>query len=701
MFGLYTSFMESAELLREAMQSDPQRFYELQKLDQINQAITALRQGLEQVLQNKSNDEAVAATQALAAKFGVKTIDPECFKNNQVNTQCVALSMVSNRDFVVPSNQDLSSMVGAQKAADLTGFLASSLHLFSAAGDFLADKFRDQYDFAPSFARPWQGGQQRELFSLVRFRNGNVKTAYVYVPAWFKSAMPQLKWQEHPPVCLFHGPFKASLQGHLSLVNYWHDWKLTGLDSQGQTVVSSDDLLFKPDLGRLELGPQAQQSLQALASGGTAFVQFSADYAFQTLSWPAFPVALPAAGDWTGQLTGLSHLVSDEVVSLVWTDDASKPCVDSLVMEFDQAPPLTASLLSPGHWSFDLTHIPPGPAQLKISQWGAAPQVLPVHILKPMAHVKAVVHADLDARLEVRGDHLERLQQLSWDNTHCSPEETRPQTDGNLQSRFWVCDQDIRFNAQLPDSVMVEHLDNEPPAFSVKLTKTQAAPLLVIASDSPNALLIHPSVQALQWGLGPQDAWLSQDSGLSFLFHADGGYLLDKGSYRLELKFQDDPVTEQKPIRVALISDPAHQELRTRNPVGFKERVLPTVANPLYWRVVQEATELAGPWSAVHRAVLVLPELRSLSCSNRANAFWLHGNQLDLIDSIQFEGGSAGGDAAAASKSQSAVLEACSDGLCLLVQGPALSDHLRVVLHWVDERAFHVKMQAPNCSTSF
>ena len=702
MFGLYTSYSESADLLREAVKSDPQRFFELQKLDQINQAISALREGLDQVLQNTSAEGAVAATQALAAKFGVKTIDPECFKNNQVNTQCVALSMVSNRDFVVPSNQDLSSMVGAQKAADLTGFLASSLHLFSAAGDFLADKFRDQYDFAPSFARSVGKAQKRQLFSLVRFRNGNVKTAYVYAPAWFVGAMPKVTWSDQSSACLFHGQLKAGLQGHLSVVNYWHDWTMSVLDEQGQAVLTTDDLVFKPDLGRLDLGLQAQKDLHGLA-GSMASVQLRAHYAFEPLSWPVFQSALPLAGDLTDSLQGLSTLVSGELASLSWADPISAPCVDQVTLQPPRSPPLAAKTVGPGHWQLDLSATLPGDAQIKIAQFGVPAEVLPVRILNPMAHIKAIVHADLDSHLLVQGEHLERLQKLSWDETNCWPMDKSLKPDMNLQSRSMSCDQDIRLNDKLPDRVLVSYPDNEPLPMLFKLTKSQAAPQLVIPPASSNALLTHPSPMALQWGLGPLDAWLSQDSGLSFLFRAEAGYQLGKGSYRLELKFQDDPLTEQKPIRVALISDPAHNELRTRSPVSFKDRAMPSVINPLEWRVVQETTELAGPWQTVNRSVLVLPELQSLTCANRSNTYWLHGNQLDLIDSVQFDSSDnfeKPEEPALVAPLSSPVLEACSDGLCLRVAGPAKSDHLRVALHWVDERIFHVKMQAPNCPSS-
>lgn len=703
LFGLYTSFKESADLLRDAVQSDPQRFFELQKLDQINQAISALRRGLDQLLQNKSPEEAVTATQALAAKFGVKTIDPDCFKSNQVNTQCVALSMMANRDFVVPSNDDLSSMLGAQKAADLTGFLASSLHLFAAAGDFLANKFRDQYAFAPAFARTLDQDQKRQLFSLVRFRNGNLKTAYVYAPAWSMGTMPKLNWTPAAPLCLSRWQLQATVQGRLSLVNHWHDWHLSALDPQGQSLASTQDLVFDPNQGRLDLGPQAQETLRNL-SGPVASVQLSAYYAFEPLAWPAFPVAVPASGNWGEQLQGLSNLVSGEVATLTWADTASAPCVAQLDLQTGSSAAVAAKPTTPGHWELNLQHTPAGEAQLKVALYGAESQRVPVRILKPMAHIQSISHADLETQLLLRGEHLERLQSVSWGDTHCqatqATQASQPTdaTKTSLTRLALACDQDIRHNDLLPEQVQVNYPDQEPASSAFRLTKTQAAPHMQVAENSPNSLLIHPSLMALQWGLGPQDPWLTQDSGLGFLFQTTLGYRLGRGSYRLELKFQDDPLTEQKPISTVLISDPAHNELRTRNPVVFKDRSLPGVLNPLFWRVVEEATELASPWQALGRSVLVLPDLQALTCATPAQGFWLQGRHLDQIDSVQFLDPSS--PPASPSQQAAPLLEACPDGLCLRVPGPTKSAQLQVALHWVDGHRFHVKMAVPDCSTS-
>jgi hypothetical protein len=70
LFGLYTSLSESATLLNEVLRGDPQRFYELQKVDQINQAIQAISQGLTKRMASSKPQESIQAARDLAGKFG-------------------------------------------------------------------------------------------------------------------------------------------------------------------------------------------------------------------------------------------------------------------------------------------------------------------------------------------------------------------------------------------------------------------------------------------------------------------------------------------------------------------------------------------------------------------------------------------------------------------------------------------------------
>ena len=109
LFGLYTSLSESANLLNEVLHADPQRFYDLQKVDQINQAIQALSDSLIRTVSGRKPLEAIQAAKDLAFKFGVRNLDPECFKNQLVNTECVATNIVTNKDFALPSTSATSA----------------------------------------------------------------------------------------------------------------------------------------------------------------------------------------------------------------------------------------------------------------------------------------------------------------------------------------------------------------------------------------------------------------------------------------------------------------------------------------------------------------------------------------------------------------------------------------------------------------
>ena len=88
------------------------------------------------------------------------------------------------------------------------------------------------------------------------------------------------------------------------------------------------------------------------------------------------------------------------------------------------------------------------------------------------------------------------------------------------------------------------------------------------------------------------------------------------------------------------------------------------------------------------RSVLMLPEFTSLSCAPQAGRIWLHGSQLDLVDAARFT------DPAAAQALEPAVLEPCSDGLCLSLPAPARQQKLQASLGWVSRRIFQVDTSA-------
>ena len=75
MFGLSTSFDQSATLIMDAIKADPQRFVELQRIDKLNHVIASLTAGLDAIVASKKPERAVDSAKEIAAKFGVKNVD--------------------------------------------------------------------------------------------------------------------------------------------------------------------------------------------------------------------------------------------------------------------------------------------------------------------------------------------------------------------------------------------------------------------------------------------------------------------------------------------------------------------------------------------------------------------------------------------------------------------------------------------------
>ena len=708
LFGLYTSFTESANFLQEVLLSDPQKFFDLQKVDQVNQAITALGQGLDQMMLTRAPEQAVAAAKELAFKFGVQTLDPDCFKGNLVNTQCVAANIVASKDFSIPSSSDLGSMVGQKKAADLTGFLLANVHALSQAGDFVSHKYRDQYDFAPTFGRQKGDSRLTELFSLNRFRSGTIKTAYVYVPAWFNAAAPTLSPVDARAGCWSNGQVELKVQGRLPVANYWHDWSLTVQDPQSrQRLAQITQVSFFPEHGLLRFDP-SQVPAERWPSGGGLEARLSGRFGFEFVGPLTLRLALPLRGDLRSQLQGLDRLIAGDSTSLVLGTPANTACLDSLELTADgrtlgrssgpQAQTLTA----------DLSHASPGPATLLVRQRGLAPQSITLTVLKHRAQIKSIEHAELDTTLRVTGEHLDRIAFVQLDDHRCEPQEVRESTGSD--ELVLSCAGDIRMNAQLSDIVTVHHRNNEPSALRVSLIKKAAPPRLQIASAT-QALLIRPSLKATRWGLAPGDRLLSDDSGLSVLLQTEAGYVLPKGNFSLQLRFTDDPQTAARPIEQPLIADFNHQELRTRIPVSFQGVELPSIVNPLEFRVVHYPSKAVGQWAPLDRAVLLLPDLTSITCADTPDAYWIHGQHLDKIDAIDADPEPAPPRADASSPVDGgstnpkplpirpAQLDACDNGgLCLKVSSPQRHPTWRIALRWVDQRVFSVRMgDVPAC----
>jgi hypothetical protein len=685
LFGLYTSLSESATLLNEVLRADPQRFYELQKVDQINQAIQAISQGLTKRMAGSKPQEAIQAARDLALKFGIRNIDPGCLRNDTVNTECVATQIVINKDFSLPSNSDLNAMFGNKKAVDFNSFLLSNLRIFSEASDYLSNKYRDSYDFAPTFGRRQVGDSRIELFSMARFRKGNIKTAYIYVPSWFSGQVPSLNNPSQYASCFSRGELPLQLQGKLPLVNYWHDWHMSVSDPQSKKLLGdATGLAFDPDTAKLSFDPLALDASDYPESNDV-WVTLKAKFGFEPLSLAPMRMRLPVkdATQVLHALDGLNDMASGEQVQLKIRDNALAACVDAMTLTRPDGSPLVSSDHShPAQLAVDLREIPPSDVQLSIQQVGASPLLLPLRVLQPRARITRIVHAQSDDSLSVTGTQLERIARIEVGPVTCSAETAVPHQN-KANTLVMLCDGDIRDNAKLPDHVQVVHRNDEPAALRVPLLKAATQPRFVISEQAANAVVVSPSAKALQWGLSPTDTYMSEDSGLNLLLQAQAPYALVRGTYVLQLRFKDDAQTDSQPMSASLIADFAHNELRTRNPVNFAQAELPSVINPLEYRILHNPSGLASDWQNLPRQVLLLPELQDVTCSPAGDALWVQGKRLDLIDTVRVS---------ADAEFQAAQLVSCPTGLCLSLPAAAADEAVTMRLRWIDQRLFKPKL---------
>lgn len=698
LFGLYTSLSSSASLLDGVLRADPQRFYELQKVDQINQAIQAISRGLARSVSGRKPEDAIQAAKELAAKFGVNNLDPECFKNQSVNTECVASNIVANRDFSLPSANDLTAMVGNKSSVDLNSLLVANLRLISQASEYLGSKYRDSYDFAPTFGRRQQQISRIELYSVARFRSGNVKTAYIYVPSWFAGSTPGLRVDERRAGCYSSGRLDVQLKGRLPLASYWHDWRMALLDPEtlkplGETTaVTLDQETGRFSFDTFELPADLRPRGKSLA------VEFTGRFGFDPVKLGPVRMALPwqDAQSVMAELAGLSGLIAGERATIRLRSSIASACVSEMALALPNGSPLRSEPDQPTVLKADLSQVTPSSLELTIAQAAAQPLLVQLRVLPPKARVVRVEHSEWEDGITVSGERLDRIARIEVGTAVCAVDAPLEQLRGQKQLRL-VCQGDIRNNARLPDQVVVQHRDNEPAAIRVALTRTAARPRMSIAKETPNALLVTPSAKAMQWNLAPDERFLSDDSGLSLLLQAEKPYRLDKGNYLLQLRFKDDPLSAVQPISAPLIADFAHNELRTLGPVSFSQAGLPGVLNPLEYRVQHQPSGQSGDWKSLDRSVLLLPELQSMSCSPRDDVLWVKGRHLDLIDGVR------GLEAEAQEDSSQAVfapasLVPCPDGLCLSLPRKLPQGQVQLRVRWID-RIFTVSLPPVFCAT--
>ena len=483
------------------------------------------------------------------------------------------------------------------------------------------------------------------------------------------------------------------VRGRLPLVSYWHDWRMDVRDpATRQSLANIRAITFDQESGRFSFElPDAKdwqrpagQQVELMLSGQFGFDTVLLDTVRMALPWPDAATAQAALGGWR-------TLISGEHASLAPHDEAAAACLDDLTLSNTEGTVVARNPAPQASLSADLQAVPPGPLTLVLHQAGQDPLSLPVQVLQPQAQVTRIEHAEGEDSLSVQGQRLERIARIDVPGRgSCTPSDDA--SAANPTRMAFACEGNIRRNASLPATVQVIHQGDEPGPLTVRLTPTAAIPRLALAANTPNALLVSPSDKAIQWGLPPGDVLMSEDSGLSLLLQAQSPYVLSKGSYTLQLRFQDDPETDSRPLSAPLIADFAHNELRTRSPVRFDPAHLPSIVNPLQWRVLHQPSGQAGPWQDLGRTLIWLPDLQSLSCSASGDALLLGGQRMDLIDALRIAAGSDAADKAFTPPE----LAPCAQGLCLRLPRRVPGDLLQLRLRWLDDRVFSVQLPKAN-----
>lgn len=695
LFGLSTSFDQSSTLIIDAIKADPQRFVELQRIDKMNHVIASLTAGLDAIVASKKPELAVDSAKAIAGKFGVKSVDPECFKANAVNTTCVATSIVSNKNLSVPSLSELSSLAGPFAAQTLSADMLANVRLVSAAGAFISYKYRDQYDFAPSSGQPVGSSDQLQLFSNARFKSGDIKTAYVYVPSWFTGSQPQLKYRLVAPQCFLKGSIAVDINGVIPLSNYWHGWQMELRDpATEQVLLKSDGVGFKPENGLFTFAPEVLAK-DIPKDGQRVQVHLQGKFGFADVALEVNGMVLPTTRSTALGVSGLDDLVSEDDVTLRIPSPDIAACVSGMALM--QAGKRVSNMDGPERNALilNLRGVDPGNATLEVAQYGVGAVVLPLRIKPRKAQVSRVEHFDQEAEFRVFGDFLGRIDRLQVGGVDCAGAGDELERADHL--RTFVCPVEATSNALIPAKISILHRQGEPQAFDAALTKLGARPNMLL-EDKPTSLVHVLSPKALQWGLGLHERYITDDSGLSLLFRANGNYQLLRGNYMLQLKFSDDPHTEQAPLTFPLMENRVHNELRTRGALSFSGVSLPSVVNALWFRIQHKQSGLSGDWQPVNRSVLNLPDFGRLACHEKSGKLQIQGSQLFEIDwaSNDLQRTEV---TAPANSSDMAVMDRCAQGLCLNINKLAADQKLRVKVHWIDDRLFDVGFaDVPACA---
>ena len=678
LFGITTSIGQSADLIEQAIRSDPQRFVELQKIDQINQAARALADVLSAVPASKGVEGLNEAARSAATRYGLPVVSVDCVKNNGVDIQCLATEIVRRANVEAMSADKLGSLNGKPDEGKLPGQLDEGIKTFTAAADYFTSRYRDLYDFTPTFARSGQGAEGVKLYAIDRYRNGGIKTAYVYVPAWFQGRTPALTVESKQPVCLTAGRLPLIATGRLPLSNYWYDWRLDLLDGSKSKAVQSVPILdMHPEFGEVNVRVDAAQLPQA---GNVVTGRLSGMLGFQRLTLPDAAFALPVMKDLDDALQGEASLISGEMGHLR-VASSSAYCVQQLKLQVNGQTIAASTASAPNRLDVDLSHVPAQKAALTVSQAGVPDQVFPLDIMAPRTRIKSLVHQDGDDDVAVEGERLDRIAQVRLGSVTCAPKgvPTAGATAAINGKLVLGCDA-ASSNAALPDRAVVTHVGGKPAALTVALTKGEARPRFALAA-TPTALLVQPSDKALQWGVARTAGVSTDDSGIAVLLQAQEGYTVRNGAYALQLRISEDVANDNAVFTVPLMVNKARGELRTRVPFVYPGALLPTVVNHLQYRVVHTPSGLAGDWKDAPHAILMLPNFTATNCGPEAGQWQLLGDRLDLIEGV---GHLLPGESSAA-RWQAVPLSRCGEGACLVLSGKAAPQQIAVKVAWIDQ----------------
>lgn len=702
LFGLSTSFDQSASLIADAITTDPQRFVELQKIEQINLAIASLTTGLDTMVVRLKTEQAIHSAKTVAAKFGVKTVDPECFKNDAVDTRCVATSIMSSRDLKLPSMVELGSLAQPFATATLPADILSNVRLVAAASSFLSNKYRDQYDFAPSFAKRDVTADTLQLLASSRFQSGDIKTAYVYVPSFFAGQQPELSLTAKHSVCLASGELPVQTKGQLALGNYWHSWTLSLFEAGSANLVATvEGVRVVPEKGVLAFETKTLP-VHCANVASPLEARLTGQYAFTSVSLGPIPVALPWVGDPQEQVQGLASLVAGDKATLRFGNHQVMACVERLSLLANGTVLATTPVAALGvATTLDLSAVESNKntshAQLEVAQTGGARLLMPVRILPRRAQVSRIERHDLENDVAVFGQHLDRIASLVTGNVTCAPSVT-PYQAPTPGSRSFSCPPEVTQDGAFPSALTVVHDGQEPPAFEAGVTQVSARPHLTLVTGK-NSPLIVLSAKAVQWGLSLNDPLIAEDSGLALVLRVTKGYRLVRGSYALQIRFGDEPPTDQTPLSVPLMADLAHNELRTRSPINFQAAHLPSISNPAWFRVVHQPSGYAGDWTPLSKSVISLPAWGAPACRADGKGLLIPGNPLDLIDWASRDLSRTVDSHSSVATADMASLAPCDKGLCLGIDKLGPGKRLKVKVQWVDERLFEVVFpSAPVCA---